>query len=379
MITRYLEPMIRSRLFQGKAIILMGARQTGKTTLLKNLVKGENDVKWLNGDDLQTQSFFENGSVERFRAEFANVKILVVDEAQYIRDIGIRLKLVTDHLKDIQLIATGSSAFELANEINEPLTGRKWEYQLFPVSFSEMKNHNGLLKERSLLLHRLVYGYYPEIVTHPGDEKEILKSLTDSYLYKDILQWERIQKPDRLLKLLQALAFQIGNEVTYPELGQVTGLDPKTVEKYILLLEQTHIIFRLASFSRNLRNELKSSRKIYFYDNGIRNALISSFQVAELRQDIGALWENFLIAERKKWNQESGTWCNTYFWRTHEQQEIDYIEERDGKLFAFEMKWNPKAKARFSKTFTRSYPESEVAVITRENFDGFLSENSTNL
>ena len=373
MITRYLDQQVRSRLYQGKAIILFGARQTGKTTLLMNLVSELKDVTWLNGDDLQVRSFFEQGSIERFKAAFAKTKVLVIDEAQYIADIGLRIKLITDHLKGIQVIATGSSAFELANQINEPMTGRKWEFHLFPLSFSEMKQHHGLVSELSLIPHRLVYGYYPEIVTHPGEEKDILKSLTDSYLFKDILQWERIRKPDKLLKLLQALSFQIGNEVSYSEIGQIADLDPKTVENYILLLEQTHVIFRLGSFSKNLRNELKMSRKIYFYDTGIRNALISNFQIPELRQDIGALWENFLIAERKKWIQESGLWCNTYFWRTHDQQEIDYIEEKDGRLFAFEFKWSPAARARFSKTFTRAYPENTIEVISRDNFDSFVS------
>lgn len=231
---------------------------------------------------------------------FGNNKTVIIDEAQRIEDIGIRLKLITDQLPDIQLIATGSSSFDLANKINEPLTGRKWEYKMYPLSFEEMVNHHGLMDEKRLLPHRLVYGYYPDVVNHPGSEVEILKQLSDSYLYKDILDWEHIKKANKIVKLLQALAFQVGSEVSYNELGQLCDLDPKTVERYVILLEQSYIIFRLGSFSRNLRNELKSSRKIYFYDNGIRNAVIANFALAETRPDIGALFENFIVSERIK-------------------------------------------------------------------------------
>ena len=253
---------------------------------------------------------------------------MVIDEAQRIEDIGLRLKLITDQINDVQLIATGSSSFDLANKINEPLTGRKWEYKIYPISFKEMVNHHGLLEEKRMLPHRLIYGYYPEIVNNPGEEKEILKQLSDSYLYKDILMWEQIKKPDKLLKLLQALAFQVGSQVSYNELAQTCGMDSKTVEKYIILLEQTFIIFRLGSFSRNLRNELKNSKKIFFYDNGIRNALIANFSPAETRTDIGALWENFLISERVKALHYSNKWSNYWYWRTKEQKEIDRSEER---------------------------------------------------
>jgi len=371
MITRDLEKILRDQLFTGKALILLGARQTGKTTLLKKIVSGLDNVLWLDGGDFQTQSTFEKPGIDRFRALFSSYKVLVIDEAQHIEDVGAKLKLITDHL-DVQLIATGSSAFELANKINEPLTGRKWEHHLFPMSFHEMVAYHGLFKEKALLEQRLLYGYYPEVVTHPAKEKEILKSLTDSYLYKDILQWERIHKPDKLIKLLQALAFQVGNQVSFNEIGQLIGLDSKTVEKYIQLLEKTFIIFRLNSLARNLRNELKSSKKVYFYDMGIRNALIFNFQPINLRSDIGALWENFVIAERQKAIQYSGIWCNQYFWRTHEQQEIDYIEESDGIFSAYEIKWNPMAKVNFSKTFKMAYPSHQLETITPTTFENFV-------
>ena len=296
----------------------------------------------------------------------------MIDEAQRIEDIGLRLKLITDQIKDIQLVATGSSSFDLANKVNEPLTGRKWEYKIFPLSFQEMVNHHGLLEERRMLPHRLVYGYYPEIVNNPGDEKELLKQLSDSYLYKDILMWEKIKKPDKLLKLLQALAFQVGSQVSYNELAQTCGMDSKTVEKYIILLEQTFVIFRLGSFSRNLRNELKNSKKIFFYDNGIRNALIANFSPAETRMDIGALWENFLVSERIKALHYSNRWTNYWYWRTKEQKEIDYVEESDGVLTAYEFKWNPMAKFKMPKLFLSTYEGAEFRVIHPDNFEDFL-------
>lgn len=372
MINRISTDLIKSKLFTGKAIIILGARQTGKTTLLNQLFKDTPDTVWLSGDDPDVQNVFEKITSSRLKTLFAGKKLIIIDEAQRIADIGIKLKLITDQMKEVQLIATGSSAFELANRINEPLTGRKWEFQLFPLSFQEMVNNHGLLEEKRLLPHRLVYGYYPEVVTTPGDEKNVLKQLSDSYLYKDILMWERIQKPEKLIRLLQALSFQVGSQVSYHELGQLTNLDNKTVEKYINLLEQVFVIFRLGSFSRNLRSELKSSRKIYFYDNGIRNALIANFNPPELRQDTGALWENFLMSERMKYLQYNNIWANRYFWRTHAQQETDYIEEQDGKLYCFEFKWNPKAKFKFPKTFTDAYPEAIKEIIHPENFESFL-------
>lgn len=372
MIERELLPILREKLFTGKAIILMGARQTGKTTLLHELISGIPDTIWLDADIPEVKTLFESGSPDRFKAQFAGKKLIVIDEAQRIKDIGIRIKHLTDHFRDIQVIATGSSSFELAEEVNEPLTGRKWEYNLFPLSFSEMVRHHGYITEKSLLAHRLVYGYYPEVVNSQGNEREVLKSLSDSYLFKDILKWGQIKKPDKLLKLLQALSFQVGNQVSDNELGQLIGMDHKTVGNYLSLLEKVYIIFRLPSFARNLRNELKMSRKIYFLDNGIRNALISNFQIPEMRQDAGALWENFLVSERIKFNQYNGRTCNTYFWRTHEQQEIDYIEEFDGQLHGYEFKWSPASKARIPKTFIKAYPESETGTITPDNMDGFL-------
>ena len=372
MIERLLYKSIEDKLFKGKILVLLGARQVGKTTLLKQMLQKQEHVLWLNGDEMQVQNLFDNASADRLLSEFNGNKIVILDEAQRIRNIGLRLKLVADSDSDIQIIATGSSAFELANKVNEPLTGRKWEYQLFPLSFGEMAAHHGKMKEMRMLPHRIIYGYYPEVVMNDGDEMETLKPLTDAYLYKDILSWENIKHPDKLHTLLRALAYQIGSQVSLNELGQMCSMDSKTVERYITLLEQCYIIFRLPSYSRNLRNELKTSRKIYFYDNGIRNALIADFNAPEIRQDVGALWENFVISERMKSNGYYRRWVNRYFWRTKQQQEIDYLEEGGGKLHAYEIKWNPKAKTSFTKTFSDAYPQADFQVVTPENIADFL-------
>lgn len=372
MIERQLSEIISKKLFAGKAIVLMGPRQVGKTTILRELFGNRQDSIWLNGDESDIQMLFEDINSSRLNALFADKKIVVIDEAQRIGNIGLKLKLITDQLQHIQLVATGSSAFDLANSINEPLTGRKWEYKMFPVSFQEMAMHHGLIEEKRMLPHRLVYGYYPEIVTNQGQEKELLKQLTDSYLYKDILMLESVKKSDKLLKLLQALSLQIGSQVSDNELGQLCGLDNKTVNKYLDLLEKTFVVFHLGSFSRNLRNELKFSKKYYFYDNGVRNALIANFNQFELRQDIGALWENFLIAERQKYLVYNNKWVNSWFWRTKEQKEIDYLEEENGLISAFEFKWSPDQKIKKPVSFKTAYPESQFGVIHRNNYESFI-------
>jgi len=371
MIDRILSKNIISKLNRNKAIIIIGARQTGKTTLLKSLFTAQ-DVLWLDADEQDVRELFNQASSTQFKVLFKKYNTIIVDEAQRIKDVGLKFKLITDQLKDKQLIATGSSSFELNNKLNESLTGRKWEYMLYPLSFAEMANENGLLEEKRLLNHRLIYGYYPDVVNNPGEEKEILKQLSDSYLYKDILMWQNIKKPEKLVNLLQALALQLGSEVSYNELGKTIGLDNQTIEKYIQLLEKSFVIYRLRSFSRNLRKELKKSQKIYFYDNGIRNALIANFNLPNLRQDIGALWENFIITERIKHTHYNNIWANKYFWRTHSQQEIDYIEEYDGKIYAYEIKWHKHAKAHLSKTFIKAYPCAEFKVINQDNFIDFI-------
>ena len=373
MIKRSIEDTIKDQLHGDRAIIVMGARQVGKTTLLKQIFATDgNDVLWMSGDEPDVRGMFENMTSTRLRSIIGNHRVVIIDEAQRIEDIGVKLKLITDQIPNVQLLATGSSSFELANKINEPLTGRKWEYRLFPLSFTELANETNLIEEKRMVPHRMVYGSYPDVVTHPGKEVAILRELTDSYLYKDILEFERIHKPEKLTKLLQALAYQVGAEVSYNELSQLCGLDAKTVASYISILEQAYIIFRLGSFSRNLRNELKNSRKIYFYDNGIRNALIGNFAQIENRTDVGALFENYAIAERMKRKEYLMDYARSWFWRNSNKQEIDYIEEKDDKIHAYELKWNPKRKASAPLSFRNAYPNADFTVIHRDNIEDLL-------
>ena len=373
MIKRTLENKIRSIIGGGKAIVIMGARQVGKSTLLRQMLHGNDDIMWLNGDDTDVQSLLASITSTRMKTIIGNKKIIVIDEAQRIADIGLRMKLITDYVPDVQLIATGSSSFQLASRLNEPLTGRKREFRMFPLTFAEMVSHTNYIEESRLLPHRLVYGYYPEVVNNPGDERAALAEITDSYLYKDILAFDGINKSDKLVRLVKALALQIGSQVSYNELGQIVGLDSKTVERYIDILEQSYIVFRLGSFSRNLRNELKTSRKVFFWDLGIRNAVIGNLASIENRTDAGALWENYVIAERMKLNSYNQSFAQCYFWRTQQQQEIDFLEEEDGILRGYEFKWNAKkAKAKCPESFQKAYPDSQFSVITPENVDEFI-------
>ena len=373
MIHRTLEEKIAPLLEGNKAIIIIGARQVGKSTLLNGLLGSKKDVLWMNGDDMDIQALFADMSSTRMRALLGNNKFLVIDEAQRISDIGLRIKLITDQIPGVQVIATGSSSFELASKVNESLTGRKREFKMFPLTFSEMVNDTNLLDELRMIPHRMVYGYYPEVVCNPGDEKSILKELSDSYLYKDVLSLDSINKPDKLVRMLKALALQIGSQVSYNEIGNLIGLDSKTVERYIDILEKAYIVFRLGSFSRNLRNELKTSRKIYFWDLGIRNAVIGNLAQIENRADVGALWENFAISERLKQKAYQGSFAQFWFWRTQQQKEIDYIEEEDGSLGAFEFKWNEyKSKNKCPEAFSAAYPHASYKVITPKNIEDFL-------
>ena len=373
MIERTQESAIKSLIGSNKAIILMGARQVGKSTLLHSLLDGDESVLWLNGDDDDVRDMFRIISSTRLKAIVGNRKTVVIDEAQRIEDIGLRLKLITDQLPGVQVIATGSSSFELSSKVNEPLTGRKRELKLFPLSFRELVSHTSFLEEHRMIPHRLIYGYYPEVVCSPSNEKVVLKELTDSYLYRDLLSFDTLRKPDVIVRLLKALSLQIGSQVSYNELASLLGLTSKTVEKYLDILEKSYIIFRLGSFSRNMRNELKLSRKIYFWDLGIRNAVIGNMAPLENRNDTGALWENFLIAERMKDNSYSNSFAQSYFWRTKDQSEIDYLEEEDGRLSAYEFKWNPaKSKTKCPASFAAAYPSSTYKVITPDNIEEFI-------
>jgi predicted AAA+ superfamily ATPase len=371
MIIRELESVIKSRIGKGKAIIVLGPRQTGKTTLFRSLSSEMNDFLFLDCDDVLVREYLSAPKTETLKQIIGKHKYIFIDEAQRIKNIGLTLKIITDQIPEVQLFVSGSSAFELSNELNEPLTGRKWEYLLLPISWNEYEDHTGFLKSEQLLETRLIYGMYPDVINHPGDEKEVLNQLSDSYLYKDLLAFKGIRKPEILEKLLRALSLQICNEVSYNELSSLIGIDKNTISSYIDLLEKAFVIFRLHPFARNIRNEISTNRKIYFYDNGIRNAVIANYNLLSLRQDIGALWENFMISERVKYLNNNRKLSNIYFWRTTQKQEIDYIEESDGNITAYEFKWNPKAKSKFSKTFTNNYT-AETKVINRKNFREFL-------
>ena len=377
MIIRRIQYLVEKRLHTGKAIVLLGARQVGKTTILRQLTKGkEEETLWLNGDETDVQLLFENASVERFKSVFGKSNYVVIDEAQRIADVGLRLKLITDGIPGIQLLVSGSSSFDISNALNEPLTGRKWEFQLFPISFGEMVHHTQILTETRMLPHRLVFGYYPDVVNHLGDEFEVLNQLVDSFLYKDILMLEQLKKSEAVVKLLKALAYQVGSQVSYNELGQLCGLNSRTVEKYIHILEKTFVIFRVGSFSRNLRNELKKSHKIYFYDLGVRNALINNFSIIEKRSDQGQLWENFIIAERIKFLNYSRRKVNFWFWRTSDQIELDWVEEENGEIRGFEFKYGITSKAKIPKAFTSNYPDAKTRIITPQNMHEFIYEDN---
>jgi uncharacterized protein len=370
---REVQNLIEQKFGRGKAIIVIGPRQVGKTTLIRNILKGKPHL-FLNCDDPAVRQKLENINTEGLRQLIGRETIVFIDEAQHIAGVGLTLKLITDQFSEIQLIVSGSSSFELGNLSNEPLTGRKWEYTLFPISWQEFENHHGYLFAEQSLETRLIYGLYPDVLNYPGEEQEVLQQLTSSYLYKDILALANIRKPEILDKLILALALQLGGEVSANELAATVGIDKNTVMKYISILEKSFIIFRLGSFSRNLRNEIRKNVKIYFYDNGIRNAIIGNFNPLALRNDTGALWENFLISERMKRNYYCKRYARSYFWRTTQQQEIDYVEEYDGKLFAYEFKWSPAQKVRFPQSFSNAY-QPELQVIHRENFRSFLMEN----
>jgi hypothetical protein len=371
MIPRLQQQEIDSFLFKGKAILVFGARQVGKTSLIKNTIK-DNSYLWLNGDEPDTQLLLENITSDRLKALVGNNKILVIDEAQMISNIGLLIKRMVDNFPEIQIIASGSSAFELADKTKESMVGRKEELQLFPLCYKEMVNHTNFIEETRLVPHRLVYGYYPEVVSNPGKEEKILNDLVDGFLYKDILNLEGIKKSSTLQRLVQMLAYRIGSEINYSSLGNDLGINRLTVEKYIDILEKNFIVFNLNAFSKNQDNELKKGRKIYFWDVGLRNRIVKNFNPIELRVDIGPLWENFIISERKKKLSYEQQFKDTYFWRNTQQAEIDFLEIKNNEIDAFEIKYNPNVKVKFTKSFTEKYHPKTTQVIHKENFWDYL-------
>lgn len=375
MIERALQKTLEKRIDYKKALIIFGPRQVGKSTLVKALAnKLQTEYEYFNGDSAVTKSLWKIENIPALKQSFGNKKVVILDEAQMIEHVGLICKQLIDADLGIQFVITGSSSLTIADKTQESLTGRKWEYFLYPISSAELMAHQGIPKFIELISQYLVYGMYPEVVTNILDAKEILSNIASSYLYKDVLSLVGIKKPQLVEKILKALALQVGSEVSLNELATLVSADVKTVDSYIYLLEQVFVVFRLGTISRNERNEISTKKKIYFYDNGIRNALLGNFASTATRQDLGALWENFLITERKKLLQYNGFHGRTYFWRNKQQAEVDYVEEIDGKIYAYEFKWNPLAKVKFPTIFLEKYKPVETKIIHQENFWQWLSE-----
>lgn len=371
-IYRTIQKNVENSLFKGKVVIIYGARQVGKTTLVRSILdKYPENSGYFNCDEPDIRNALTEKTSTELKAFFGNKKLIVLDEAQRIKNIGLTLKLMVDNFPEMQIIATGSSSFELSDKIKEPLTGRKYEYYLYPFSLEELKSAYSDLEMDRLLERMMIFGMYPGIALSKQNQEKDLKELAGSYLYKDALQYQNIKNPEILEKLLQSLALQTGNEVSYNELAGLVGVDKNTVSAYIRILEQAFVIFRLNPFSRNLRSELKKLRKIYFYDLGVRNALINNLNPLNLRQDVGALWENFMVSERLKQNHNYNIDAKPYFWRTKQKQEIDYLEEIGGKISGFEFKFK-KDKARFPKPFLDAYSGSSIKLINKNNYREFL-------
>lgn len=371
-ITRIIENKLITSLIPNKVVVLVGARRIGKTSLIKKIVAELKDeqVLELNGEDLATNEVLKQRTVENYKRLLSGTTLLVIDEAQKIEDIGAILKLIVDEIQGIKILVTGSSMFDLSNKLGEPLTGRKITFYLFPLAQMEYQSSENIIQTRARLEERLIYGSYPEVMQYSDNtsKSNYLKQLVNDYLLKDILAFEGVRNAAKMLDLLRLIAFQVGKEVSFDELGRQLGMSKNSVQKYLDLLTKVFVIYRLPGFSRNLRSEIVKSSKWYFYDNGIRNVLIANFAPLGMRNDIGELWENYCLYERLKYQQYVGMTVNNYFWRTYQQQEINWIEERDGRLFAFEIKWKQMKKIVAPSAWLNSYPDTSFEVITNENY-----------
>lgn len=358
----------------GKVIVIYGPRRVGKTTLLKKFLENQKNYLFVTGEDINVQQYMSSQSVDTLKTFVGNKKLLVIDEAQKIDNIGLNLKLLIDHCENLQIIVTGSSSFDLAQNLGEPLTGRKTTFRLFPLSQIELKAIENPAQTKAQLPERLIYGSYPEVIlmNDMQEKRDYLQELVASYLYKDILELEGLKKPKTITQLLQLLAFQIGKEVSLNELGQQLGLNKATIARYLDLLEKAFVLVNLQGFSRNLRKEITKKSRYYFYDVGVRNALINQFNPLEVRNDIGELWENYIIIERLKKQTYQKIWSNNYFWRTYSQQEIDFVEERDGKLHGYEIKWKQQ-KVKEPSDWHKAYDDTSFEVINQENYLDFIT------
>jgi predicted AAA+ superfamily ATPase len=370
-IERSITHLIIENLKPNKVVVLLGARRTGKSVLIKKIISILNEkYLFLDGDDFTTFSLFEPRTIENFKLLIGSVKLLVIDEAQQIPDLGKSLKLIVDHIPEIKVLITGSSAFDISNKIGEPLTGRKSTFYIYPFSQAEYSSQETIVETTGRLNERLILGCYPELVHLRDRNNKImyLKEMVSSYLLKDILMFEGVRNADKILQLLKLIAFQIGKEVSLHELGRQLGMHKNTVEKYLDLLSKTFVIYGVNAFSRNLRSEISKSKRWFFYDNGIRNTIIENLNDVAQRNDIGELWENYVFSERLKYHSNTQMLCSNFFWRTYQQQEIDWVEERDGKLFAYEMKWNPEKKVKIPSSWKTTYPDASFEVITPRNY-----------
>lgn len=375
-IQRLLLQEVQANLVKGKVLVLYGPRQAGKTTLAKDLLAGLSQrSRFVNADELLYREALSSQNLTTLNEVLGDAELLVIDEAQRVPEIGLNLKILIDNNPDVTILATGSASFELANRISEPLTGRKLTFTLYPVSFAELRQTLGALEARSQLERWMVWGGYPVIVTteDPALRERLLNELVGSYLYRDLLELEGVRRPEKIVDLLRLLAFQIGQEVSLAELATNLSLNRQTVERYLDLLEKVFVIFRVGGFSRNLRKEVTKNSRYYFYDNGVRNSLIQNLNPLSLRNDVGQLWENYLMVERRKANQLSGRFVNSYFWRTYDQKEIDCIEEHAGRLFAYEFKWGESEMKKSTKReFMEAYPDALISTVNRENFEQFI-------
>jgi len=375
-IKRSLLSQIQDTLQPGKVLVLYGPRQVGKTTLAKDLIEMlPFRSKFVNADEIVYRNVLSSQSRQQLGELLGESELLVIDEAQRVPEIGLNLKILADGFPHARIIATGSASFDLASKISEPLTGRKITFNLYPVSYEEIRETLGVIETRSQLERWLVWGGYPAIVAadDPIMRERLLGELVGSYLYRDILELEGIRRADKIVDLLRLLAFQIGQEVSIAELATSLALNRLTVERYLDLLEKVFVVFKVNGFSRNLRKEVTKNSRFYFFDNGVRNSLIQNFNPLALRNDVGQLWENYLVMERRKTNQLAGRAVNAYFWRTYDQKEIDSIEERGGKLYGYEFKWqNSDVRRAVRREFLENYPNSEIATIHQENFEEFL-------
>jgi predicted AAA+ superfamily ATPase len=365
---------LRTTVRPGKVAVLYGARRTGKTTLINAFLKAEEAPYLLvSGEDITVQSYLSSQSVEKLTAFLGKNRLLVVDEAQKVPQIGLNLKLIVDHVPDVRIIAAGSSSFDLARNIGEPLTGRMITLKLFPLAQMEIGQTEQRHQTDANLESRLIHGAYPEVVLTPDNRarEQYLKEIVASYLYKDVLELDGIRHSGKISRLLQLIAFQIGKEVSYTELASSLGMSKNTAERYLDLLEKAFVLQKLTGFSRNLRNEITKNCRYYFLDNGIRNALINNFNPLQLRNDVGELWENYLVLERLKMQEYLGQTANNYFWRTYRQQELDFVEERGGRLFGYEMKWG-KAKVKPPTEWRAAYPDASFGLVNQENYLEFV-------